>query len=62
MGGRNYGWRCYEGTFPFNTSGCQPQNAYVGPIFDYDNSSVGCSMTGGFITGEAFIPIFTGFT
>ncbi len=49
VGGRNYGWRCYEGTLPFNTSGCQPQNTYVGPVFDYDNNSMGCSMTGGFI-------------
>jgi glucose/arabinose dehydrogenase/archaellum component FlaF (FlaF/FlaG flagellin family) len=48
-GGRNYGWRCYEGTVPHNTAGCQPQNTYVGPVFDYDNSSMGCSMTGGFI-------------
>ncbi len=49
VGGRNYGWRCYEGTFPFNTAGCQPQNTYVGPVFDYDNNSLGCSITGGFI-------------
>lgn len=49
VGGRNYGWRCYEGTFPFNTTGCQPQNTYVGPVFDYDNNSMGCSITGGFI-------------
>ncbi|MCB0525560.1 MAG: PQQ-dependent sugar dehydrogenase [Lewinellaceae bacterium] len=49
MGGRNYGWRCYEGTLPYNTANCQPQNSYVGPVFDYDNNSVGCSMTGGFV-------------
>ena len=47
--GRNYGWRCYEGTQPYNTSGCQPQSNYTGPIFDYDNSSLGCSVTGGFV-------------
>ncbi|TNE66018.1 MAG: hypothetical protein EP344_02670 [Bacteroidetes bacterium] len=49
MGGRNYGWRCYEGTFPFNTSGCGPASSYTGPIYDYDNNSVGCSVTGGMI-------------
>ncbi len=49
MGGRNYGWRCYEGTVSHLTSGCDPQSSYVGPVFDYDNSSMGCSMTGGFI-------------
>ncbi len=48
-GGRNYGWRCYEGTFPHITSNCQPAASYTGPIFDYDNNSVGCSVTGGFI-------------
>lgn len=47
--GRNYGWRCYEGTFSYQTSGCQPQSSYVGPVFDYDNSSLGRSVTGGFI-------------
>ncbi|MBL7775686.1 MAG: PQQ-dependent sugar dehydrogenase [Saprospiraceae bacterium] len=48
-GGLNYGWRCYEGNFTYNTSGCQPQSAYVGPVFDFDNNSLGCSVTGGFI-------------
>ena len=49
LGGRNYGWRCYEGNVAHITSGCQPQNTYVGPVFDYDNNSIGCSITGGFI-------------
>ncbi len=49
VGGRNYGWRCYEGTLPYNTAGCQPASSYIGPAFDYDNSSLGCSVTGGFI-------------
>lgn len=47
--GRNYGWRCYEGNVPYNTSGCQPASNYTNPIFDYDNSSLGCSVTGGFV-------------
>lgn len=49
VGGRNYGWRCYEGNLPYNTSGCQPASNYISPVFEYDNSSLGCSMTGGFI-------------
>lgn len=48
-GGRNYGWRCYEGTLPHNTANCQPASGYTGPIFDYDNNSIGCSVTGGFL-------------
>ncbi|MEQ1745791.1 MAG: PQQ-dependent sugar dehydrogenase [Saprospiraceae bacterium] len=48
-GGRNYGWRCYEGTSPYNTDGCQPSSAYTGPVFDYANPGLGRSVTGGFI-------------
>lgn len=49
MGGRNYGWRCYEGNVTHNTSGCEPASEYVFPVFDYDNNSLGCSITGGMI-------------
>ena len=48
-GGRNYGWKCYEGPQPYSTSGCQPASAYVSPVFSYANPSIGCSITGGFI-------------
>lgn len=56
MGGRNYGWRCYEGTLEYNVSGCQSASNYIGPVFDYDNSSMGCSMTGGFVYRGALYP------
>lgn len=49
LGGRNYGWRCYEGDLPYNTSGCQPQSSYVAPVFTYANPTLGCSMTGGYV-------------
>ena len=49
LGGLNYGWRCYEGNLPFNTSGCLGASNYVSPVFDFDNSSLGCSVTGGFV-------------
>lgn len=48
VGGRNYGWRCYEGNNAFNTNGCQPASAYTSPVFQY-NHSLGCSITGGFV-------------
>ncbi len=48
-GGLNYGWRCYEGSLPYNTSGCLAASNYVGPVFDFDNASLGCSVTGGFV-------------
>jgi glucose/arabinose dehydrogenase len=48
--GRNYGWRCYEGNNPYNTSGCQPASAYIMPFFQYAHSGGnGCSVTGGFV-------------
>jgi glucose/arabinose dehydrogenase len=62
-GGRNYGWRCYEGTRTFNTNNCQPIANYTGAIFDYaTNRSIngdGCSVTGGFVyRGRRFPNLF----
>jgi glucose/arabinose dehydrogenase len=50
-GGINYGWRCYEGTHGYNTSGCLPQSSYISPIFEYPHSSStgGFSITGGYV-------------
>ncbi|HRI58711.1 MAG TPA: PQQ-dependent sugar dehydrogenase [Saprospiraceae bacterium] len=48
-GGHNYGWRCYEGSETFSTGGCLPAGNYTFPVFDYDNNSLGCSVTGGFV-------------
>ncbi|MBS1684216.1 MAG: PQQ-dependent sugar dehydrogenase [Bacteroidetes bacterium] len=46
-GGENYGWRCYEGTHPYNLSGCTAAG-FVPPIYEYKHStSNGCSITGG---------------
>ena len=50
VGGRNYGWRCYEGNDPFNTSGCGQASDYVFPVHVYDNNfTSGCSVTGGYV-------------
>ncbi len=46
--GHNYGWRCYEGSVPYNTTGCQPQSSYVSPVFSYSHN-LGCSVTGGYV-------------
>jgi hypothetical protein len=48
-GGENYGWRCYEGINTYNTSGCGPAANYVFPVFHYNQSGNGCSVTGGFV-------------
>ncbi len=45
----NYGWRCYEGYAPYNTSGCGIAGNYTKPVFVYDHSNAtgGHSITGG---------------
>jgi hypothetical protein len=47
-GGENYGWRCYEGNQPYNTSGCGPIADYVFPVHVYSHGE-GCSVTGGYV-------------
>lgn len=50
-GGKNYGWRCYEGNHAYNTAGCNPQSFYKYPIYEYEHSSTtgDCSIIGGFV-------------
>ncbi len=50
-GGDNYGWRCYEGTHPYNTSSCNLTAPFTFPIFEYPHefSQGGFSVTGGFV-------------
>jgi glucose/arabinose dehydrogenase len=46
----NYGWRCYEGTIPYITTGCGPASNYVSPVYSYRHSAQnGCSVTGGYV-------------
>jgi glucose/arabinose dehydrogenase len=49
--GRNYGWRCYEGNDPYNTSGCGPAAQYTFPVKQYSSASPNpeCSVTGGYV-------------
>lgn len=49
--GLNYGWRCYEGNAPFNTSGCPAANTLTFPVAQYSHFGDGafkCSITGGY--------------
>ncbi|MCB2221908.1 MAG: PQQ-dependent sugar dehydrogenase [Bacteroidetes bacterium] len=59
-GGENYGWRCYEGSIPYNTNGCGPQSDYVFPVFEYSHDQ-GCSVTGGFVYRGSEIPQMHGY-
>lgn len=54
-GGKNYGWRCYEGDAEYSTGGCQPASSYVAPITTVNHSTGACSITGGYVyRGSAF--------
>ncbi len=48
-GGKNYGWRCYEGFHAYNTAGCNPQSFYQSPVYEYDHSTGDCAIIGGYI-------------
>ena len=52
--GLNFGWKCYEGTNVFDTSGCAPIGTMTMPFAQYTHSN-GCSITGGYeYTGSVF--------
>ena len=60
IGGENYGWRCYEGNLPFNTTGC-PTTGFTFPVFDYDNPASGCAaVIGGYVYRGTLFPALTG--
>ncbi|MFN8143787.1 MAG: PQQ-dependent sugar dehydrogenase [Bacteroidia bacterium] len=57
-GGKNYGWRCYEGTQTYNTSNCASASDYQQPVFEYPHGGA-CSVTGGFrYRGSSYSSIF----
>ncbi len=47
--GLNYGWRCYEGSLPFNTQGCPPASELEFPFVEYTHINGNCSITGGYV-------------
>jgi glucose/arabinose dehydrogenase len=57
--GMNYGWRCYEGTHPYNTSGCS-DSGYIFPLLDYNHSNGNCSIIGGFVYRGLNVPELLG--
>lgn len=59
--GINYGWRCYEGNTPYNTTtGCPPQASMTFPIAVYDHSGGKCSITGGYVYRGSQYPSLQG--
>ena len=61
LGGENYGWRCYEGNSPYNTSGCPPLQDLVFPVYEYAHDATACwSVTGGYVYRGAKYPGLAG--
>jgi hypothetical protein len=58
-GGENWGWRCYEGSQPFDPSNCPPAGTMVFPIHEYSHG-VGCSVSGGYVYRGCDIPTLAG--
>lgn len=51
----NFGWRCYEGSLPYNTAGCEDSSFYTFPVFEYPQDQGDRSITGGYVyRGEEF--------
>jgi len=48
-GGRNYGWRCYEGYVPYNTAGCGDILGYTFPVAAFSHDEGHCSISGGVV-------------
>ncbi len=59
-GGRNYGWRCLEGTRCTGLSGCTCSDAALAaPIHEYDHNA-GAAIVGGYVYRGAAIPELQG--
>ncbi len=59
-GGENYGWSCYEGKETFNPVVCETLEESTFPIFDYENPTDGCSVTGGYVYRGSKFPAMEG--
>lgn len=46
---RNYGWRRYEGTLPFNNPDGLPPVELTWPVFEYAREGGNCSIIGGYV-------------
>jgi glucose/arabinose dehydrogenase len=57
--GLNFGWRCYEGTTAYSTSGCPALSTMTQPVAVYNHTATGeCSITGGYFYTGTLYPNF----
>jgi glucose/arabinose dehydrogenase len=54
--GANYGWPCYEGTVGPT---CVVAN-HTPPVFEYDSTSFGCGVVGGYVVRDEALPTLAG--
>ncbi|MFK7812189.1 MAG: sorbosone dehydrogenase family protein [Maribacter sp.] len=59
VNGGNYGWNVLEGTNCFNSETCD-FNAFIAPVFGYDQSSNDKSITGGYVYRGSELPSLQG--
>jgi hypothetical protein len=57
--GRNYGWNVMEGSKCYDVSTCKPTK-YEKPVFEYNHTSGGKSVTGGYVYRGVAIPALKG--
>lgn len=59
-GGENYGWRCYEGNAPYNTTGCNSSSSYTFPVYTYTHVPE-CAVIGGFMNRSSISSPYYGY-
>ena len=62
-GGENYGWRCYEGNHPYNTTTCNLSQTFTFPIYEYphNDETGGDVVIGGFVYRGSQYPDLFGY-
>ncbi len=59
-GGKNWGWKCYEGNVSYSTAGCQPMSFYDFPVQVHTHAEGYCSITGGVVYRGHSFPALNG--
>ena len=59
-GGENYGWRYFEGNEEFDQSGNLGSGKLTFPVFNYENGTGVCAVTGGYVYRGSLYPRMKG--
>ena len=57
-GGLNFGWPCFEGNLPYETT--QTCSGPTSPVYDYDHGGGRCAVIGGVVVHDPRLPSLTG--